>query len=825
MIRRLRSIASAFFAVSTIALAGAGRAAEEAVKPAGPPRRVLAFYYSWYGAPGGPAKSWIHWEEGGHDPGRRDERGFHDLGAAHQPIDGPYDSLDRETIRCHARWSAEGGIDGWICTWWGIGDRQDRALRLVLEILEEMNAPIAATAYFETTGGSAARAIECLEHLLKSYGEHPKFLKHEGKPVIFVYGRAMSELPPADWKKVVAAVRDKHPCLLIADSENGELIRLFGGGHSYNPVSLVLGGADMGAYYNRLIGLCRANGAIAAATVLPGYDDRQVRSRGFALDRQGGRVYSELWQKARAARPDWILITSFNEWHEGSEIEPSREHGLHYLAATRREAAAFKRGAGGLLVEAAAPGNRLTAPPVIELEKEALLFLQPDPFRRSWTLANLSGLPQEVKISTEEAWLVKVRSSDDPGAAAASAALLGSLGLKGRRCPVDLGPEEEIHFWSRGELERYLARGGYGGAEEMRRSLALGRRIGLVSPFLPPQGWGRRLRAAAGLEVPLAAAVDSVALHVNDDPPENWRVRMRPPPGFKLQNGRLRIAGDVPPGEYRLRFAAETEPPLETELAVEIAPPFEIRAEGGGGGLQVLARPNLDPRLLDSVKELPISLQLLQPEGEPIRDGRLILKADDHVLSGRSDWEVLGLSKNGLKPGASLRCALLWAEQEFPRRYLLSAALDLGQSPMGIGLEHAGFDGEGDGGTRAAEAAGRRCRENESMGRHHSYFYFKLKGDLLPGGDAAIEVEYFDEGAGAWGIHYDSFDESQPHGGAYKGLEPVRLEGSGAWKTKVFNLSDARFRGRENFGADFRVHATGPLRLARLRAWKGPAGD
>jgi len=34
-----------------------------------------------------------------------------------------------------------------------------------------------------------------------------------------------------------------------------------------------------------------------------------------------------LWEQARVARPDWVLITSRNEWHEGSEIDRFVEGG------------------------------------------------------------------------------------------------------------------------------------------------------------------------------------------------------------------------------------------------------------------------------------------------------------------------------------------------------------------------------------------------------------------------------------------------------------------------------------------------------------------
>ena len=46
----------------------------------------------------------------------------------------------------------------------------------------------------------------------------------------------------------------------------------------------------------------------------------------------------------RASEPQWILITSFNEWHEGPQIEPSVEFYTFYLKLTAEEAAAWKAG-------------------------------------------------------------------------------------------------------------------------------------------------------------------------------------------------------------------------------------------------------------------------------------------------------------------------------------------------------------------------------------------------------------------------------------------------------------------------------------------------
>jgi len=64
-----------------------------------------------------------------------------------------------------------------------------------------------------------------------------------------------------------------------------------------------------------------------------------------------------LWEEALRANPDWVLITSWNEWHEGSEIEPSWEYGDLYIRLTGRYAPRF-------LAEPPVP-VRLTATPTI----------------------------------------------------------------------------------------------------------------------------------------------------------------------------------------------------------------------------------------------------------------------------------------------------------------------------------------------------------------------------------------------------------------------------------------------------------------------------
>jgi len=60
------------------------------------------------------------------------------------------------------------------------------------------------------------------------------------------------------------------------------------------------------------------------------------------MPRYGGRTYNEFWNVAVEGKADWVLITSWNEWWEGSEIEPSWEYKEKYLELTRKWSNCFK---------------------------------------------------------------------------------------------------------------------------------------------------------------------------------------------------------------------------------------------------------------------------------------------------------------------------------------------------------------------------------------------------------------------------------------------------------------------------------------------------
>jgi glycoprotein endo-alpha-1,2-mannosidase len=69
----------------------------------------------------------------------------------------------------------------------------------------------------------------------------------------------------------------------------------------------------------------RENKLLFIPSVGPGYVDTRIRpwNGGTTRLRDGGRYYDKMFEAALRSDPRFISITSYNEWHEGTQIEPA----------------------------------------------------------------------------------------------------------------------------------------------------------------------------------------------------------------------------------------------------------------------------------------------------------------------------------------------------------------------------------------------------------------------------------------------------------------------------------------------------------------------
>jgi len=311
------------------------------------PHRVMAFYYPWYGTADGPggAGRVEHW-------GRIDAEKKDISESTHYPALGAYDSHDPNVIDQHCRWAKRAGIDTLIVSWWGHGDYTDRAMQTILDVCGRHG--LSACIYYETVPSpqTAETAAQDILKVLRRYGGHPAYLRIGDDAVVFVYGRALQEIGLTGWFKALGIVNHRKlvpvGLMPIGDQFSYGAARVFGGLHTYNTAGSLQGmaPADVRKWapgtYRSWVELADGAGKISTLTVIPGYDDTKIRKPGLAVKRFEGEMYQAQWDAAIEADPHWVLITSFNEWHEGSEIEPSFEDKELYLDLTAHYTKIFK---------------------------------------------------------------------------------------------------------------------------------------------------------------------------------------------------------------------------------------------------------------------------------------------------------------------------------------------------------------------------------------------------------------------------------------------------------------------------------------------------
>ena len=85
--------------------------------------------------------------------------------------------------------------------------------------------------------------------------------------------------------------------------------------------------------FHRICAEAHRHGLLCAPSVGPGYDARRATGDPVVKSRRDGLTYDSMWHAAIAAGADEITITSFNEWQEGTQIEPAAPPSRHGVSS------------------------------------------------------------------------------------------------------------------------------------------------------------------------------------------------------------------------------------------------------------------------------------------------------------------------------------------------------------------------------------------------------------------------------------------------------------------------------------------------------------
>ena len=288
-------------------------ARQSAVVPAAAalPTNVQIFYYPWYGNPAFNG-SYRHWQQGGHTPPN-------DVGSNFYPVAGAYDSGDYNgAVTKQMQEIAQADVGVIVYSWWGQGSYEDNHLAGVMNIAAKYGIKVAF--HIEPyTGRTAASVISDIKYIDAKYGSSPAFFRdsaHGNRPVFYVF----DSLNISNWSALSQIDASN---IVMAQTTDTSKVAYFGGMYTYDAIAgqTAPGWAQASAY-------CKAHGLIWAPSVGPGFiNGRAVPGSTANVSRSNGATYDKEWNNALGTStgglPTYVSITSFNEWHEGTEIEPA----------------------------------------------------------------------------------------------------------------------------------------------------------------------------------------------------------------------------------------------------------------------------------------------------------------------------------------------------------------------------------------------------------------------------------------------------------------------------------------------------------------------
>ncbi|HLV78907.1 MAG TPA: endo-1,3-alpha-glucanase family glycosylhydrolase [Chthonomonadaceae bacterium] len=319
----------------------------------GPAPHLLAHYMSWYQiekGPGDATRTWAHWRWDGpgahHDPEKRRDDGLRDIASVFYPLIGPYSSVSRAVVRYHLETARAAGIQGLIVDWYGIGDNTDAPIPLLLEEADRLGMRI-AICYEEKLNflwrGVKSRdeairdAMADLKYVVSRYTSNAAYLRRDGKPVIFQFD-GWGEGPlgpkyftPEELKRILGSL--PAPVAYCRQGLTPAYHPEIPGAFQWWSSSA----ADIRGFAEQARQMVQEGKlAFFANEISPGFDDTGVWGWGDGArvtPRAGLSLLRATFDLAFTAHPELVQIVTWNDFNEGTVVEPTREHGFQYLDA------------------------------------------------------------------------------------------------------------------------------------------------------------------------------------------------------------------------------------------------------------------------------------------------------------------------------------------------------------------------------------------------------------------------------------------------------------------------------------------------------------
>jgi len=328
------------------------------------PPLLLAHVMPWFEADP-QARTWgWHWTMNRFDPNKVVD-GRREIAAKFQPAIGPYDSADPLVVEHQLLTMKLAGIDGVIVDWYGRAElwdhaRNHRCTQLVVDRAAELGMRVAICYEDKTVGDlvkegrikaedRVAHAAAEIGWLAKHWFPRSHYVRLDGRPVLLSFGH--EGLSDDEWSRVLAGTSEP----IAYFSEHRRRPTAVGGFDWPVPQE----GLAAQEWFARESRDWPGRIAVAFPRFVDIYAEAGVHPSWGRIDDDGGRTFARTLDIALATGPSIVQIATWNDWGEGTMIEPSVEFGTRDLELLQRTRRRLSPGFAATREHLALPGRLL----------------------------------------------------------------------------------------------------------------------------------------------------------------------------------------------------------------------------------------------------------------------------------------------------------------------------------------------------------------------------------------------------------------------------------------------------------------------------------
>jgi hypothetical protein len=320
------------------------------------PKPVMVHYLPWFvSRPDSGSWGW-HWTMNHFSPDTMSTNGEREIASWYYPLIGPYDSLDPKVLEYHVLLMKLAGIDGVIVDWYGNDNDNDYAINnqrtlALLNYVRKAGLRFSLcyedqTINQEVKGGlinelnAVAHAGNTMLYAQSNYFNDSSFLRLNGRPVLLNFGPQYFT-NSADWTAIFAGLDTANqPAFFTEDNR----IAPGAGAFDWPPMWASGGGTNVlttAELENYLANFDEKSAGWPEfiSSAFPRFHDIYAQAGTGAsygcLDDAGGGTLTNTFSRALTNRSALVQLVTWNDFGEGTMIEPTVEFGYRELGTVQ----------------------------------------------------------------------------------------------------------------------------------------------------------------------------------------------------------------------------------------------------------------------------------------------------------------------------------------------------------------------------------------------------------------------------------------------------------------------------------------------------------